>query len=44
MHWEIRSPASGALTDIGAKAGDAVAAGTLLLRVELREDTHRESE
>ena len=41
---EIRAPASGTLADIGAKAGDAVAAGALLLRVELREDTGRESE
>ena len=44
MHWEIRAPAGGALAEIGAKAGDAVAAGALLLRVELREDTGRESE
>ena len=43
MHWEIRAPADGTLADIGAKAGDAVAAGALLLRVELREDTGRES-
>ena len=44
MHWEIRAPARGTLADIGAKAGDAVAAGTLLLRVGVREDTHRDSE
>ncbi len=44
MHWEIRAPVRGTLADIGAKAGDAVAAGTLLLRVELREGTRRESE
>lgn len=33
MHWEIRAPARGTLADIGAKAGDAVAAGALLLRI-----------
>ena len=33
MHWEIRAPASGTVADIGAKAGDAVAAGTLLVRI-----------
>ena len=36
MHWEIRAPATGTLADIGAKAGDAVAAGALLLRVNRR--------
>ena len=44
MHWEIRAPVGGTLADIGAIAGDAVAAGTLLLRVELGEDTQSESE
>ena len=44
MHWEIRAPVGGTLADIGARAGDAVAAGALLLRVELREDTGRASE
>ncbi len=33
MHWEIRAPVGGTLADIGAKAGDAVAAGALLLRI-----------
>ena len=33
MHWEIRAPVGGTLADVGAKAGDAVAAGTVLLRV-----------
>ena len=33
MHWEIRAPASGTLAGIGAKAGDAVAAGALLVRI-----------
>jgi len=33
MHWEIRAPVGGILADIGAKAGDAVAAGARLLKV-----------
>ena len=33
MHWEIRALVDGTLADIGAKAGDAVAAGALLLRI-----------
>ena len=33
MHWEIRAPVGGTLADVGAKAGDAVAAGALLLRI-----------
>ncbi|MDE3261053.1 MAG: hypothetical protein OYL41_03605 [Acidobacteriota bacterium] len=33
MHWEIRAPVGGILADIGAKAGDAVAAGAPLLKV-----------
>lgn len=33
MHWEIRAPVDGSLADIASGPGDAVAAGTLLLRI-----------
>ena len=34
MHWEIRAPVGGAIADVAAGVGDAVAAGSALLRVE----------
>ena len=33
MHWEIRAPVGGTLSDVAAGVGDAVAAGALLFRI-----------
>ena len=33
MHWEIRAPAAGALSDVAPQPGDTVPAGALLLRI-----------